>query len=84
MYHEIEVDIVGSQIFKGRGDTVLDTSVPGVVKLGGKEDLLTWHAGVLDSFTNLLLVTVGEGRVDMTVASLKSHLDGSADLRIEV
>ena len=54
--------------------------MPWVVKLGGDPDLLTGDTRVLDTETNLSLVAVGEGSVNVTVASEESGLDGFANL----
>jgi hypothetical protein len=79
-YHEVQVNVVKTQAFERGGDTLLDALVPWVVELCGNPDLLTGNARVLDSLTDFLFVAVGKGRVDMTVATLKSGLNSFADL----
>lgn len=54
--------------------------VPGVVQFGGDPDLVAWHARVLDTGTNLGLVAVGQGGVDVTVACQQGVLHSLADL----
>jgi hypothetical protein len=54
--------------------------VPGVVQLGGQPDLIARHARRPDALADLLLVAVGEGRVDVAVASTEGSLNGLADL----
>jgi hypothetical protein len=78
--HEVKVDVVGLEVLQRRGDTLFDALVPGVVKLGGNPDLLTGDTRVLDTETDLSLVAVGEGSVDVTVASEESGLDSFANL----
>lgn len=77
---EVEVNVVGAEVLERRGDALLDVLVPWVVKLGGDPDLLTGDARVLDALANLVLVAVGEGSVDVAVASVKGGLDGNANL----
>lgn len=62
---EVEVDVFDTQAFQAGGDSLLDTLVPWVIELGGDPDLLTRNTGVLDAQTDFLLVSVGEGTVDM-------------------
>ena len=78
--HEVKVNVVGLEVLERRGDALFDALVPGVVKLGGDPDLLTRDTRVLDAETDLSLVAVGEGSVNVTVASEKSGLDGLANL----
>lgn len=54
--------------------------MPGVVELGGEEDLVACDAGSLDAIADLLLVAVGEGGVDVAVAVAEGGLDGVLDL----
>ena len=78
--HEVEVDVVNAEVLERRGDALFHTLVPGVVKLGGNPDLFTRDTRVLDTETDLSLVAVGEGSVNVTVASEESGLDGFANL----
>ena len=78
--HKVKVDVVGLEVLERRGDALFDALVPWVVKLGGDPDLLTGDTRVLDTETNFGLVAVGEGGVDVTVASEESGLDGFANL----
>jgi hypothetical protein len=78
--HKVKVDVVGLEVLERRGDALFDALVPGVVKLGGDPDLLTGDTGVFDTETNLSLIAVGEGSVDVTVTSEESSLDSFANL----
>ena len=57
--------------------------MPRIVELGGKENLATGYARVLDSQTNLLLVAIGESGIDVAVAFLEGYFDCMADLTAE-
>jgi len=78
--HKVKVDVVGLEILERRGDALFDALMPGVVKLGGDPDLFTRDTRVLDTETDLSLVAVGEGSINVTVASEESGLDGFANL----
>ena len=78
--HQVEIDVVSLEVLERRGNALFDALVPWVVKLGGNPDLLTGNTGVLDTETDLSLVAVGKGSVDVTVASEESSLDGLANL----
>jgi hypothetical protein len=79
-YHEVQVNVVEAKALERRGNTLLDLLVPWVVELCGDPDLLTGNAGVLDTLTDLLLVAVGKGGIDVAVTTLKSGLHSIADL----
>ena len=78
--HQVQVNVVHTEILQGRGKAILDAVVPGVVELGGEPDLLTRDTGVADTGANLGLVAVGQGSVDVTVARLQGILDSHAHL----
>ena len=78
--HEVKVDVVGLEVLERGGDALFDALVPWVVKLGGNPDLLTGDTRVLDAETDLSLVAVGQGSVDVAVTSEESGLDGFANL----
>lgn len=78
--HQIQINVVDAQALQRRVNAFLDLVVPGVVELGGDPDLLAGHARVADAITNLSLVAVGKGSVDVTVALQKGVLDSLADL----
>ena len=78
--HQVQVDVVGLEILERRVDALFDALVPWVVKLGGNPDLLTGDTRVLDAETDLSLVAVGQGSVDVAVTSEESGLDGFANL----
>lgn len=77
---KVQVDVVDTKILEGGFNTLLHTVVPGVVKLGGEPDLLAGHARVLDTGTDLSLVAVSKGSVNVTVALQQGVLDGNPDL----
>ena len=77
--NQVQVDVVDIEVLQGGGNAVLHTVVPGVVQLGSDPDLVTGNAGVLDTLADLVLVTVGEGSVDVAVALQQGILDGLAD-----
>lgn len=51
-----------------------------VLELGGEEELAPGHTGGLDTITNLLLVSVGGGSVNVAVTTLEGNLDGRLNL----
>ena len=73
--HQVQIDIFGVEVLERLVDPVGDTVMPRVVKLGDQEDVLARHAGVLDSLADLVLVTVGEGGIDVAIALLEGNLD---------
>ena len=56
--HQDQVNVVGSETLERLIDNLGDILVLHVVDLGGKEDLLSGNARVLDTGTDLGLVTV--------------------------
>lgn len=52
----------------------------GVPQLAGDENLLPRHSAVLDTLSNLVLIAIDQGRVDMTIAFFQSEGDSRADL----
>lgn len=66
--HEVEINIVETKVFQGSVDTLGDALVPGVVEFGGDPDLLARYARSSNSFADFGFVTVGKGRVDISVA----------------
>ena len=54
--------------------------MPWVVEFGGQPDLGPGHARCLDAVTDLLLVSVGECGVDVSVTCPEGCLDGVLDL----
>lgn len=77
---EVEVDVRNAERLERGGDAILHTVVPGVVQLGGDPDLLSGHTRLLDALTDLALVAVGKGGIDVAVAGLERSLDGLLDL----
>jgi hypothetical protein len=49
--------------------------VPRVVELSGDPDLLTGNTRILDSLADLMLVSVGQCGINVSVALLQRHLD---------
>lgn len=78
--HQIQVDIVGLKRLEGVVNGLRDTLVPWVVELGGEPDLGARDTRVLDAVADFLLVAVGGGSVNVTVARLEGNLDGVTDL----
>lgn len=78
--HEVQVDIVGLQAGEAALDGLGDALVPGVVELGGQEDVAAGHARGLDAVADLLLVAVRKGRVDVAVPVPERRLDRRLDL----
>ena len=50
--------------------------MPGIIQLGRQPYLLSWNTGVFDALSDFMLVPIGEGGVDVSVAFLQSYLDG--------
>lgn len=82
--HQVEVEIVKTQVLQAGLETLLDASVVGAPQLGGDEQLLalddTGVKGLLDTLANLVLVAVAQRSVDVAVADLDSMAHGSGDL----
>lgn len=78
--HQVQVDVVGLEILERRVDALFDAFVPWVVELGGDPDLLAGDTGVLDTLTDLSLVAVGKGGINVAVAGEESGLDSIPDL----
>lgn len=78
--HQVQVDVVDTEILEGRGNTVLYTVMPGVVQLGGDPNLVARHSRVPDACADFRLVAVGQSRVDVAVALQQGILDGFANL----
>jgi len=57
MASRTEIDVFGPQQLEGFVQCFKDVPVVGSVELGGKEYVLARHAGGLDAFPDLLLVT---------------------------
>lgn len=78
--HEVQVEVVGLQVLEGLAEALGDALVPGVVELRRQPDLGPGHARGLNPVADLLLVAVGEGRVDVSVACPEGRLNGVLDL----
>ena len=78
--HEVQVEVVRLQRLEAGGEALGDVLVPGVVQLGRQPNVRASHAGRSDAVADLLLVAVGEGRVDVAVARAQGCLDGALDL----
>lgn len=78
--NKVQVDVVNTEVLEGGVNTLLHTVVPGVVELSGEPDLLAGHARVLNTGTNLSLVAVSKGSVDVTVTLQQGILDSDPDL----
>ena len=50
--------------------------MPGIIQLGGQPYLLSWDTRVFDTLSDFMLVPIGEGGIDVSVAFLESDLDG--------
>lgn len=77
--HKVEVDIVNTERLQRRGDSLRNALVPGVVELGGDEDLFTGDTGGADSSSDFGFVSIGKGGVDVTISSAEGVLDGLLD-----
>lgn len=78
--HQVQVDVVSAELGQAVGDGFGDALVVGVVELGGQPNLVAGHARGLDALADFLLVAVGGGSVNVTVAGLEGSLDGGTDL----
>ena len=78
--HQVQVDVVNTEILERRGDALFDALVPWVVELGCDPDLLTGDTRVLDTLADLGLIAVCESSVNVAVSGKESGLDGLADL----
>lgn len=79
--HEPKIQIRGIELLQRAEQRLLGVSVVRVVQLGGQEDIFSFHAGSFDPLSNLGLVAVGSGGVDVSIPSvLERVLDGMLDL----
>lgn len=78
--HQVQIDIINTQILKRRLNALLNLVVPGVVKLSGKPDLFAGNAGVANTSTNFGFVAVSQGCVNVAVTLQQGVLDGLANL----
>jgi len=67
--HKVQVDVIQTQRFEGSVDSLLDTFVPWVVKLGSDPDLTTWDARVFDALSDFMFVLVRHGPVEIEQSS---------------
>lgn len=77
-YHQVQVDIVKAERLQRRLNALFDPLVPGVVELGGNPNLFTGNTRVLDSLADLMLVSVRQCGINVSVALLQRHLDSLA------
>lgn len=66
--HQVQIDIVNTQILKRGLNALLNLVVPGVIKLSSKPDLVAGHARITNTSTDFGFVAVGQGSVDVAVA----------------
>ena len=66
--HQVQIDIVNTQILERLVDALRNPLVPLVVELGGEPDLVAGHARVANTSTDLGFVAVGPGGVNVAVA----------------
>jgi len=78
--NKVQVDVVDTEVLERGGNTLLNTVVPGVIELSGEPDLLAGHARVLDTGTDLGLVAVSKGSIDVTVALQQGILHSNPNL----
>ena len=78
-YHEVEIYVVGSQVFETALDTILHAVMPGVVQLRREPDLGARDAGFSDALADFFLVAVCESGVDVAVTLGQCPLDGVGD-----
>lgn len=74
--HQEEVEVLDAQELKTLGERLGDSLVPWVVELGSQPDLLAGNTRCANTLADLLLVAVGAGSVDVTVAKAEGSLDG--------
>jgi hypothetical protein len=73
--HQEQVDVVQSQALQALLQTLGSASVVCAPQLGSDEDILTLDTGgecLLETCTNLILVGVAVGAINMLVSILKS------------
>jgi hypothetical protein len=77
--HQIEVNIVKTQVLQAGFETLLNAVVVRAPQLGGDEEILALDDssvnGLLDALANLVLVTIAESTVNVTVTRLNSVED---------
>jgi hypothetical protein len=78
--HQVQIDIVNTQILERRLNALLNLVVPGVVKLGGEPDLFAGHARVANTSTNFGFVAVGQSCVNVAVTLQQGVLYSLTDL----
>lgn len=69
---QIEVYIVNSKVLQRTVNSLGDTMMPSILKLGGKEDVLSGNARVTNSLTDLRLVAVSESTIEHKKSAMPS------------
>ena len=87
--NKVEIDIVETKALERGVNSLRNTLVPGVVKLGGNPDLTARNTRLLDTLSNLGFVTIGKstatyiGQCERFRKTTKQLVAGS-NLRIDV
>jgi hypothetical protein len=59
--HKVKIDVVDTKVLERRVNSLLDTVMPCVIKLGSNPDLFPRNTRVPDALAYFSLITVGEG-----------------------
>lgn len=80
--HQVQVNIIDAQALQADLQVLLDARVEGAPKLRGDEDILSLDPrieGLLQASSDLILVTIAVGGVDVLVSILECVRDGVLD-----
>ncbi len=80
--HEVKVEVLYAELVKGVLNGLTNVVVVVLEELGGDPDLLTGNTRELDTLSDLVLVLVTPGAVNVTVARLESVADSITDLAL--
>lgn len=73
--HQIQVDVVQSEVLEGGIEPFGHALVPGIVKLGSNPDLFARYTRGTNAFSHLRFVAISQSRVDVAVTDREGVLD---------
>lgn len=82
--HQVQINIVQTQVLQGSLETLFDASVVRAPQLGSDEQILalddTRINGLLDTLADLVLIAIAQSTVNVAVAHLNSVAHGTSNL----
>lgn len=82
--HQIQINIVQTQVLQGSLETLLDAGVVRAPQLGSDEQILALDNasvnGLLDTLADLVLIAIAQSAVNVAVARLNGVAHGASNL----